>query len=274
MIFLSDKTRYRCISECIKGKKMDVYICESQELEQCCIWAVRDNLLARELTALLVADDRYLQLDSFFMGELYCIVFPYREERNIRSFLPVKKKDIQWAKQLCQNIIFLCMSCRLPWELVYLLIEANKISLGSDGDVWFDFSISVVDIGKKTEANCAVLLGNYLEEILDSLECENWSGYRLLCMKNRRRNYQSLSELYQDICNTTGVDGIEGIKSRIFRRIQEKKPVFIRWVKVLCLLIGCLAIVIFISNMVFDTSPLYRLFVNTFKKIGTESMLQ
>lgn len=274
MIFLSDKTQYRCISEYIKGKKMDVYICESLESEQCCIWAVKDNLLAKELTALLVADDRYRQLDSFFVGDLYCIVFPYREERNIRSFLPVKKKDIQWAKELCKDIIFLCMSCRLPWELVYLLIEGNKISLGSDGEVWFDFGISIVDMEKRTEASCAVLLGNYLEEILDSLECENWSGYRLLCMKNRRRNYRSLTELYQDICNSTDVEGIEGIKTRIVLKFQDKKPVFIRGIKIICLLIGVLAIVLFISNLVFDTSPLYRLFVNTFKKIGTESMLQ
>lgn len=273
MEFITDKITYQCISQCICGKKMNVYICESEE-ELYYIWAVKDNVLSRNMTKIFMADEYCKYINCFSMGELYCIVFPYEEERNVCKFAIPDQKESRWAKELCLQLIFLCMTCRLPWEILYILISKKKISIRNNGEVYFNYDISIVDIEHKTEKDCATALGMYMENILEGRKCGGWSGYRLICMKNKRKAYTSLSELYQDINSGANIDDSDNTWKKILRIIDEKKPMIIRFLKMLCIAVACIAILVFISNIVFDESPFYRIFVNTFKRIGTETLLQ
>lgn len=275
MIFISDKTKYQCISQCISGKKMDVYICESEEeSELYYIWAVKDSILSRNMTKVFMEDGVYKGIDCFFVGALYCIVFPYEKDRNLFKFAIPDKDESKWAREICLKLIFLCMSSRLPWEILYILITEKKISIRNNGEVYFNYNISIIDMENKTQKDCTSALGMYMENMLKERKCSNWSGYRLICMKNKRKNYISLSELYQDINNSIEIDVSDNIGKKLLIILNENKPIIIRTFKVLCITVAFIAVIVFISNIVFDESPFYRLFFNTFKKIGTETLLQ
>ena len=82
------------------------------------------------------------------------------------------------------------------------------------------------------------------------------------------------SDLYRDLKTAALAMEKRGIGHRIkalFRRNQDK---IFRWLLVGCIILGIISIIMILSQVFFADIPLMRLFINTYKKIGTESLFQ
>lgn len=275
MVFQTEDRRYLCVSECLKGIKMDVYVCRDEDDEkEYYVWAIHNNELAKEVTKLLSKDEQYKKIKCFSMGEYYCVLQPYRQNRNVMQYAFIGNYKKTYVRELLKKITFLCMTCGLPWEIIYVLLHEQKISIDVNKEVYFTYDVLLSDFEGKTEIECVSILGDYLEDIMEMTNDRSWAGYRLISMKNRRKSYSGMSELYRDLNSETEIAYGKSFKIRIMSEYRKRKPVLTKILKVSCVVIGCIAIIVFISNTVFDSSPVYRLFVNTFKRIGTESMMQ
>ncbi len=274
MFFQTGDTRYNCIGEKKNGRKMDIYICESdKDMKKYYVWAITDNVLAKRLIKAFISDECNYSITNFMVGNINCMVLPFAEDRNILEFGFLYNEEQRNDLELFKKIVFQCMTSGLPWEVLYAIINENKINITEAGEVYFTYDIIFTDIESKCESDIVNLLGDYLEKMMEKSTYKNWSSYRVIYMKNKRQNYRTLSELYQDINNNITLDAIDTLRGRITRAYRNHKERISHVVKICCVVIGIVALIVFLSNTVFDVSPLYRLFVNTFKKIGTESML-
>ena len=66
----------------------------------------------------------------------------------------------------------------------------------------------------------------------------------------------------------------DGILTKIRRFFRHNQDRIFRLVLILAVLMGILALTMVVSQIIFGDVPFLRLFVNTFKQIGTESLLQ
>jgi hypothetical protein len=121
-----------------------------------------------------------------------------------------------------------------------------------------------------TLAGCARTLFSLLSRVTN----ESTVSYTLLMKKISRRGYFKFIELYKDIQAATMTIEKRSLWVRIKMFFSKHSEKIYRFVMTVCLVIAIVALVILLSQLVFEDIPLYRLFVNTYEKIGTESLLQ
>ena len=66
----------------------------------------------------------------------------------------------------------------------------------------------------------------------------------------------------------------EGILAGIQKFGRHNQERIFRVVMVICILLGILALTMIVSQVFFSDVPFFRLFINPFKEIGTQSLLQ
>lgn len=275
MVFRTGKKQLTCISELFQGKNNGIYICEDREnQEKYCLWAVKNHRLAGQLTEYFEGESIPENTEIFSMGKIYYVMFPYREERKFTDFFPIESGSQEEAKELCRRAVFLCLTCGFPMPVLYLLLKQDCLNIGRDKSVYFTCRINLDELQMRTEAECTCCLSAYLEQMLEITGNTSWTGYRLMKMKNSRQHYKKFADLYQDIQSGVKMNKAGTFFDRCKRHLNEKKPVFLRILKVLCVLTGIVALIVLFGDLLFGESPFTRLFVNSFKMIGTESMLQ
>lgn len=275
MTFSSDKTEYICVGDCLQNETNDVYICKNSGMNDTYyLWAIKDHRIARQITGYFEKESIPDNIDLFTMGTTLYVVFPYKKERNLEEFFSVQVQSLAETMEICCNMILLCMTSGMPVSLLYILLKQKQWNLGLDRTVYFSYAISLENLEDKTENDCTRILGKYIQKRLEESGYTSWSGYRLLKMKNEKFQYRTFAELYKDM-----ESGILIVKeSSFFQRLKyfiaEKKPTFFRVLKRACLVIGVVALFLFISKCILGENIISFLFVNSFKTIGTESMLQ
>ena len=99
-------------------------------------------------------------------------------------------------------------------------------------------------------------------------------SYELISRKSDNNSYSNFTELYRDLriaaMPVERIGFLLRIKS-FFHRNADTLFGILFWV---CLILGIIALVVLLSHVVWGDIPIFRLFVNTFKNIGTESLLQ
>lgn len=274
MAFIYETKQFYCIGRSFSGVKNDIYICEDIYKEKYTLCIIKDHRLAKRLTEYFEAGKRPGHMEIFSAGGMYCIANPYRGERKLKNFIESQGISFENIKEICGKVVFECMSSRLPWPILYLVIKNEYINIDKNGNIYFTYRLNLEMFREKCEADCAALCAMYLEVFLEEVHQTSWSGYRLLKMKNRRMGYTTFSDLYLDIQAGTGIGKNKGLLIRIKNYIQRHKGKILLVIKAVCILVGITALIFLITNIIFGDNPLLRLFVNTFKKIGTESMLQ
>ena len=118
--------------------------------------------------------------------------------------------------------------------------------------------------------SCAAMLFSLLSTLTD----DTTISYTLLKKKTARTGYYKFIDLYKDIQVATEKIEKKGIFSKIKKIFRKNKHRLLRILITLCIIAIIVAIIMIVSQLVFGDIPFLRLFINSFEKIGTESLKQ
>ena len=100
------------------------------------------------------------------------------------------------------------------------------------------------------------------------------TSYKLLEKKLWKGGYLRFTDFYKDLkmaSQPLKKDGMIAEFQKFYRHNQDR---IFRLVMVICILLGIVALTMIVSQVFFSEVPFFRLFINPFKEIGTESLLQ
>ncbi len=281
MTFESQKASYTVVSTLFSGEKNCCYVArltDDMDGRSFTIIAVRDHDAIRalmEAESKIVSIKNSQMIDTFSYGNDYVLVFPYRQERPLKTFFVGEALSLSEVEEIGTNLLLACISASLPYPVLYLLLEQGQINLSKDGGIFFSYNIDLKEMDlRKTERDCTVKCAQILRAMLATKEDEKNISYELISRKSDNNSYTSFTELYRDLRIAAMPVEKKGIIVRIksfFARNADLLFGILFWV---CLILGIIALIILLSNVVWGDVPILRLFVNTFKNIGTESLVQ
>ena len=214
-------------------------------------------------------------VDCFSDGENQVIVFPYVKERELDSFYRPDMLTLSECEDICINTIIACMSSTLPWPILYLILSQRQLHLSRDGSVYLGYFIDLTDLDvNANERDCTVQCASILLELLRPKEGRQANSLKLLDKKVVKASYSRFVELYKDIRISAVPKEKVGFIRRFFRRIGGNKDGLFRLLLWISIILASFVILSFLSQLIFGDVPWLRLFINSFDKIGTESLLQ
>ena len=214
-------------------------------------------------------------IDCFSDGENQVIVFPYVKERPLKSFYRPDILSLSECEDICINTIIACMSTRLPWPILYLALSQGQLNLSRDGSVYTGYMIDMKELDiTHTEKDCTVQCAKLLLEMLRPKAGRHANSLKLLEKKVAKESYVRFVELYKDIRiaavpkEKTGF--IEGIRLWF---VRNKDGLFrlLLWISIV---LAAFVVISFLTQLVFGEVPWLRIFINSFDRIGTESLKQ
>ena len=260
MIYESPKMRLKCIQVVKKGPVNDIMVCQDIDVPGSSLYtllAVKKHKTARKFLEIIEKSERQDQdfmVECFSVRGDFFIVFPYKQERPLKSFYNGRAYKLAECEDICINVILTCISSGLPYPLLYLILE----QLDPD----------------KTERDCTVQCARVLMELLEPKASQKAVSYQLLQKKTAKRSYQKFTELYKDIRIASAPKKKKGIRAmlkRWFARNRDRLFGILLWI---CALLILVVIASFVTQAIFGDIPWLRFFFNSFKTIGTESLLQ
>ena len=282
MTFESQKSSYTVVSIIFNGV-----------VNSCYTARLTDDLDGRSFTIILIREHEIIKkfmesqsrrdnfkegniiVDSFSYGSDYALVFPYRQERPLDKFFIGDIYTLEDIEEICTNILLACMSSSLPYPFLYLILEQGHINLSKDKSVFFSYDVDLKDFDdRRTEHDCTVKCAEILKTILSEKADQKNISYELISRKSENNGYSNFTELYRDLRISAVTGKKKGLIIRIksfFRRNADLLLGILVWV---CVILGVVALVMLLSHVVWGDLPLFRLFVNNFKIIGTESLQQ
>ncbi len=281
MTFESQKASYTVVSTLFTGETNCCYMARlSDDMggRSFTIIAVKDHEAIRTLmeaeSKIVNLDDSQF-VDAFSYGNDYLLVFPYRQERPLRTFFVGDALTLHEVEEIGTNLLLSCISASLPYPVLYLLLEQGQINLAKDGGIYFSYNVDLktMDI-RKTERDCTVKCAQILRALLATKEDQKNISYELISRKSDNNSYSSFTELYRDLRIAAMPVKKSGLLVRIksfFVRNADLLFGILFWV---CVILGIIALVLLLTHIVWGDVPILRMFINTFKTIGTESLTQ
>ena len=214
-------------------------------------------------------------IDGFSDGKDFILVFPYRPERLLESFYAGEAYPLSQCEEICFNLILSCLSSGLRYPLLFLILDQKLINLAKDDSIYFSYRMDLENLdSKKNERDCATRCADILLELLSSKEKEKSVVYELLSRKAANKSYSTFTELYRDLRIAAAPVKKGNLLQKIkafFHRNADRLFGILFWI---ALIVGIVALVMLITNLVVGDIPFLRLFYNSFQKIGTESLKQ
>lgn len=261
------------------GSINDVVVCRDIAADTTVFYTlliIKDHLTAKRfLESFNTVVDKNIIVASFTNQNDYIVVFKYDRTRPVSSFFDADITKTNECEQLCMRIIAECMSCGIPYPVMYLLLKQNQLNAERDGSVYFTYNIDLSELDTEvTEHECALACGKLFYEFLNKVGNKKTASFRLLEMKNSRQEYRHFSELYRDF-KASAISFDEGDrKTRLKNAAKKRSEGFFKFVFIICAIIIVVALITLITELIFGDSAFFRIFSNPFKMIGTESMLQ
>lgn len=275
MEYQNGQKSYEIISTYLQGSVNSVYVCrEASEEKKYFLWVIENHELAGRLTGVFENEKCPGNAQIFSAGGNYCVILPWERDRRLDQFISAEGTTAEKIRDICREVVFLCMTAELPQSVLYLLIRQNCIQVGKDGKTYFTYGINFSDYAERSEKESAQSCAIYLQGILEKSGYTGWSGYELLMKKNKREGYRSFAELYQDISKGEQLKRTGQLRWKLMNFRKKHGPQVIRLLKIICVVIGITAVVMLAGSIIFGESPFHKLFHNTFLVIGTESLLQ
>ncbi|MBQ7678485.1 MAG: hypothetical protein IJT34_01360 [Butyrivibrio sp.] len=280
MILESSKLKLEEISTVRLTPVCNCLICKDLRMEGATLYTVlqvRDHEVIHALLTLYgtnsIADSPLV--DFFSSADAQIFVFPWRKERPLLEFYVGDVMPLTQCEDICINVILACMTSGLPWPILYLVLRQRLLNLNRDDSVYLSYSVDLTELDlTKHERDCVEECADILMLLLESKSSQKADSYQLLGKKIASRSYNKFTELYRDVRLAAAPKGRKGILYRIrciFARHRDTLFGILFWV---CLILGIVALAMLISHLTLGDIPWLRLFLNTFKQIGTESLLQ
>jgi len=241
------------------------------------VFRVLDHDLVRLVISLfenLGAEESAL-VDSFATENCHIFVFPYRKERPLQDFYMGDTMSLEKCEDICMNVILACMTSGLPWPFLYCILDQELLNLNKDDSVFFSYGVRLKSLSTDIrEKDCVVACAGILMRLLESKAAVKADSYMLLQKKIASRSYSKFTELYRDVRMAATPAGKVGPIARFkiwFSIHKDRVFGILFWI---CLILVIVALAMLVTNAAFGDVPWLRIFINNFKWIGTESLLQ
>lgn len=280
MIYRSDRLTLRSVMDVFQGEINDVMICEEIYGSRECYYtllAVKNHETVKKLLRIMKQSEKGESccVDMFSSDNCFCMVFPYVKERKLSEFYMAKAMPLALCEEICLNLLLQCMTSSLPYPLLELVLKQGQIHLLKDNSIALGYCLDLSELDENsTQKECVTQCAIRVRELLQEKTSRKNVSYQLLLKKIPKQSYREFRELYQDIrMSAVGMEK-QSIKSRLkgfWNRNQTR--ILCRLLQlsvVLVILVG----IMFLCNVIWGDIPFLRLFVNTFKQIGTESLLK
>ena len=281
MIYESGKMRLLPVATKSIGKVNDCYICRDLASSGGILYTVivvHEHKIVRKILELFQLSGRSgkdVLVDNFAVADKHVLVFPYHNERPLFDFYVGETLSLSKCEDICISTILACITCDLPYPILYLLLKKEKLNLSSDGSVYLSYDMSLDELDETiAERECTDICARLLLRILEPKSGQKATSYYLLDKKVANGSYQKFPDLYRDV--TIAAVSKKKITPFFIIRLWFKRNAdtligILFW---LSFLLGLFALSILLSSIFLGGNSWLRLLFNTFKKIGTESLLQ
>lgn len=279
MIYESGKMQLLVVSTKFVGEVNDCFICRDLKAPGQILYTVlvvHHHTVVRDLLSMFVLsgrDGKQVLVDDFALGEKHIYVFPYHKERPLDQFYEGESLTLKQCEDICISIILACITSDLPYPILYLLLKGNMLQLASDRSVFFSYEIDFKDLDTTIgEKECTGICAEILLRLLKPKSGQKTTSYYLLQKKIDNGSYARFTDLYRDITiaavSSKKITPLFLVKLWI-KRNQDTLVGILFWI---CLILGIFALSIIISRFLLGGNSWFRYLINTFKKIGTETL--
>lgn len=281
MIYQINNMLLNVTQELFRGEVNDVVVCEDLSASTKTFYTVmiiKNHETTKKILKIYEAHDEESKKTYITKGtyqDKYIMVFPYEEERDLERFFQAEIQDLDSCEALCSEVVIKCITSGIPFPIMYLQFLQKKINKSKAGEIFFSYSLDLKDLSENCgEKECVTLCAGMLFSMLSKITNESTVSYTLLSKKTNRNGYFKFIDLYKDIQAATMTIEKKKLWTRIKAFFLDNRDRIFRVLIIVCLTAAVIALIMLLSQLVFGDIPLYRLFVNTFKKIGTESLVQ
>lgn len=283
MVYYSQDMELEVISQVFRGPLNDVVVCRDRLSPAGAMYTllvVRDRDCSRRLLDVLERDRRCgedIGLFRFSQNELMVFGIPYREERRFSVFAPGQAVSPAAAERICVNVVAACLTWKIPWPLLYLLLSQDCVQITKDNTVYFTPHLDLAELNPDFgEKQCVTCCSRLMLSLLSSLSGKRrrtrLKSFELLRKKSEKNAYVSFPELYRDIKVTAMPEQNPPLFKRVKSFLREHKDLLFRLLLAVCAILVVTALILLVSQILFGEIPLLRLFQHLFDEIGTENL--
>ncbi len=278
MIYRSERMVLRNVMDVFQGKVNDVMICEEISGtggSYFTLVAVKDHETVKKLLRIMKQSERSMDccVEKFNRDNCFYMVFPYIKERKLEDFYMAKMLPLATCEEICLNVLLQCMASDLPYPLLELVIKQRQLHLLKDNNILLGYCMDLSELKEDCEEkDCVLQCAICIQELLQEKHTKKNVSYQLLQKKIPKQSYSSFRELYTDIRLAKTNVKRRGIKETLQIFWQDNQATVIRTLLYLSVLFVILLLVMFLSNVIWGDIPFLRIFFNSFKQIGTESL--
>ncbi len=272
--------RYKTVQKIKKSAANEVTICEdsSGKGNLYTVLSVADHYVMRRFIEVYDKAD-YLEentvIKMFSDDGRFFIVYPYVKERALESFYMGGAMSLRECEEVCVNLIIACMTSNLPWPVLYLVLKQREIQMARDGSISLSYRIDLTELNPDIgERECAIECAKILIWMLEPKSRRKANSYVLLKKKTEKSSYHSFKDLYKDVEIAAEPERRKGILATLKAWFNRNKQILFRILLWTSLILAVFVLITFLTNLIFGDVPWLRLFIRSFEKIGTESLLQ
>ncbi len=281
MIYESDKMRLLPVATKSVGEVNDCYICRDLASSGGILYTtvvIHQHDVVRRVLELFRFSGRsgeQVLVDEFAFGDKHVLVFPYHKERPLFDFYEGESLTLSQCEDICISTILACITSDLPYPILYLLLSNGMLNLSNDGSVFFGYEMNLSELDESiTEKECVDVCARTLLLLLQPKSGQKATSFYLLEKKVANGSYHRFTDLYRDI--TIAAVTKKKITPFFLMKLWIKRNAdtiigILFWIS---LILAVFALSILLSRIFLGGNSWFRLLFNTFKKIGTESLLQ
>ena len=206
MIYESDKMRLLPVSTKFVGPVNDCYICRDLKSSGGILYTtivIHDHDVVRrvlEMFRLSNRNGKEILVDEFAMSDKHILVFPYHNERPLFDFYEGESLTLSQCEDVCISTILACITCDLPYPIVYLLLTGGMLNLASDRSVYFGYEMDLSKLEDTiSEKECTDICAKILLKMLEPKAGQKATSYYLLQKKTANSSYMRFPDLYRDV---------------------------------------------------------------------------
>ena len=281
MIYESGKMRLLPVSTKFVGPVNDCYICRDLMSSGGILYTtivIHDHDVVRKVLEMFKLSNRNgkeILVDEFAAADKHVLVFPYHNERPLFDFYEGESLTLSECEDVCISTILACITCDLPYPIVYLLLIGGMLNLANDGSVYFGYEMDLSKLDDTiSEKECTDVCAKILLRMLKPKAGQKATSYYLLEKKIANSSYTRFPDLYRDITIAAVSKKKITVWFLIKLWIKRNQDTIIGVMFWISLILGVITLSIILSRLFLGGNSWFRLLFNTFKKIGTESLLQ
>ena len=279
MVYQSDKMTLNSVMKVFEGKVNDVEICAdvvNGRSTYYTVLVIKDHYTVKKLLEIIEysPEGKSCYVDMFADENGFCIVFDYVKERKLENFFMAGNLSLKDCEDISLSLVVQCMASKLPYPLLKLVIEQRQFNLMQDNSVALGYALDLETLDKDCdEASCVMKTALVVRDLLEEKLPKKNMGYKLLARKIPRRSYTNFRELYTDIKLAASTGAKRGLLWTIRNFFRKNDGKIFRIVLTISVILAILALIVLISRLVWGDVIFARLFFNTIRKIGTESLI-